>query len=181
MGNPAFSLETPHDIHNEVFREPLVAMGEDDVDISGLRFAASVSSHDHADDVVRSAVIRFRDRADATCVLQDNIRDLLDLLPRNGDFEVIVELHADLLHARQGVPVIFHQIIEVLEVVREVELPCRVSANAPYVVENLQDFEIGVGFEVADVLDIPFAVCSIGGSGVVPLAPEFGDAVTATW
>ena len=71
-----------------------------------------------------------------------------------GDLEhkLVVILEANLLDARQRFEPVFYDVVKVSPAFVVVEFTGCFGADAPDLVEFLEDFESGVGFEVSDCL-----------------------------
>lgn len=168
VGDPtAFSvfvlLQRLDHFFDEVVGHGLMSMGEDHVDVAALGFTSSVAADDYGFDI---------GVCDEARVLADGGGDGFDFGP--GDFEqkFVVVLQADLLHARQRLPAIFDDIVQVPPAVVVVEFLSCFSADTPNFVEVSEDFELGVIFKFGDGSNF-----AIGG---LVFMEEMGDLLIAT-
>ena len=108
---------------------------------------------------------------DLVRVVQNDIRNCCDLLSRYFDLELVIILNTDLLHAAEGIPAVFNDIIEVSPA-PIVELSCCRICDAPYLVEKPQNREFRVG------LCVP---CLLEAAALFEFLEEFSNLSAATW
>lgn len=84
MTNPTLGLETAHDVHDQVIRDRLVAVGEDEVDVSADLLAAAVAADDDAFDPATTVVRRVR--TDEVRMPLDGLGDVLCFRAGDGEF-----------------------------------------------------------------------------------------------
>ena len=161
VGDPAFGLERSDDVGDEVQCRGFVTMREDEVHVAGFLFAAAITAYDDAFDARVADALRVR---------VDEGGDGFDFGAGDLELEVVVVFQADLLDAGEGMPALLDDVVEVAVAVVVVELAGGGCADAPDFVEEAEDAEGGVGFEVGDCLDL---------AGGMVFVEEGGDLLVA--
>ncbi len=162
MRDVAALLEGLDDAADEVVGLRFVAVAEDEVDVAAFGLAAAVAADEDAFEV---------GVCDARAVLVDDGRDGEDFGAGDLQLEFVVVFDADLLHAGEGFPAVFDDVVEVAPAVVVVELAGGGGADAPDFVEEAEDGEDGVGGDVGDGADV-----AVRGA---PFVEEGGDLVVA--
>lgn len=99
MGNIAVFFEFMKELTKEELSSFFVGMAEDNVDVTGIRFASSITTaNDH-----------LEARVDAICVLEDSICDPLNFAAWDAFEEIITEFESNLLVSSEFVPLICQQ------------------------------------------------------------------------
>ena len=163
VGDAAGGLEGGGDVEDEVLGHRLGRVRKDDVDVAAFAFAPTVAPDD---DGFELAV------GESTRVCGNRRRDRLHFRPGNLELEFVVVLDADLLHAGQGLPALLDDVVEIAPFPAVVEFSCGQGANAPDLVEEPEHSQDGIGFEIADGLDL---------AGGVPLLEEMSDFLITAW
>lgn len=171
MCYPALFLEGRNDVNDEVVRDGLVAVGEDEVDIVRERFPAAVASNNYTFD---AAAVVGRIGPGGIGVLAYRVCNGLGLVSWDIKQELVVIFYADLLHPREAIPAVFDDIVEIAPLACVVEVSGCFGAHAPDVEEVVEGDEVRVFIEfVCSSKDTVFCGLELG--------KEIGNLVVTAW
>ena len=102
----------------------------------------------------------------------DNLGDSLYFRARDEIEELVVELHPDLLHTTESFPAVFDDVVQVAPAFVVEEFAGGGGSYAPDFVEQTQDLQVLVCFDVFGGFD---------GARIRPLDVEIGDFGVAAW